>query len=453
MKSTLKNSRPTLVFGTTPDYIKRISIACLHDTLFIIDKKFMGSLYLENLDRQGLIFVDLDNSEKCLSEIVWHLNSRDINPSGIGCFDCEALIDASRLALKLNLPFPSVESITRARSKFESKKIWKTDDIRCPGALIADSHEQTLRYFQDMEGPVVIKPLSASGSELVFFCENETEIADAVDVISGQLAIRKSGPFYKKFPRVKETLFFDPSTHWVIEEYIHGTEFSCDFVLKDDELTIVRLTEKVKDMDQTFGSVLAYCIPANLPNDFSTGELVLFFKRAVKSLGFDHGWFMVDFIINEKGPCLIEVTPRPGGDSIPDLIEAATGKDILGIYLDFVSGRNNDINPIQYSSTPMASLNIFAPKSGIITELDFSDLINLHWLKKIYISKKINDRIVMPPHDYDSRKIGHCIVESKGPGDLKQKQHIIMEKINLTITDLEANPLVEAEAEAEAFIL
>lgn len=435
-----------MIFGTSPDYVARIFVNYIHDTFFIIDKKFMGAACLENLDRQHHIFVDLEIAEKCLSEIVWYLNSRNINPAGIGCFDCESLINASKLAVKLNLPFPSVKSIACARNKFGSKEIWKNNNITCPDALIADSIEQTVKFFKDVGKPVVIKPLSASGSELTFYCENENEVADAVNVISGQLAIRRSDPFYKKLPGMEKGLSFDPSTHWVVEEYIHGTEFSCDFVLKKDELTIVRLTEKVKDMDQTFGSVLAYCIPAGLPDDFSRAELALIFKMAVNSLGFDQGWFMVDFIINEKRPYIIEVTPRPGGDSIPDLLEAAAGEDILGVYLDFASGRINDINPIQYNSTPVASLNIYAPKAGIITALDCSGIIDLQWVKKIYISKSINDRVVLPPHDYDSRKIGHCIVDSKGPEDLKKKQQIVMERIKLVIRDLEAEPFIQTAA-------
>ena len=446
MKPSLKNRRPTLVFGTTPDYVKRISLNYLHDTFFIIDKKFLGDACLENLDRQNLLFADFDYSEKCLSEIVWYLSSRNINPAGVGCFDCESLINASRLAAKLNLFFPSVESISKARNKFESKEIWKTNNIKCPNALITDSIEQTMKFFKELGGdPAVIKPMSASGSELVFYCENEDDVADSVEEISWQLALRKTGPFYRKLPGAEEVPSFDPSTHWVVEEYIHGTEFSCDFVLKDDELTVIRLTEKVKDMEQTFGSMLAYCIPATLPVEFSTSELALIFKSAVKSLGFNHGWFMVDFIINEKGPFIIEVTPRPGGDSIPDLVESATGEDILGVYLDLISGRIHDINPIQYSSTPLASMNIFAPKAGIITELDCSDFIDLQWIKNIYISKSVNDMIILPPHDYDSRKIGYFIVESKGPEDLRQKQKILMEKINLTIADLKVDSYSETE--------
>ncbi len=385
------------------------------------------------LDRESLFFSDLDKPEIFLEDVVNFLKSKDIYPSGVGCFDCESLANASKLAAKLELPFPNVEAISKARNKFESKRIWTEKGIRCPIVSVAGDMKETLAFFNKVRKSVVIKPVSASGSELTFFCKNEKEISETVNIVTEQLLMRKSSPFFRKLPEVKGTRSVDPSAQWIVEEYISGTEFSCDFVLSENRVDIIRLTEKVKDDEQTFGSILAYCIPADLPEGFSLDEFASILNRAALSLGFNHGWFMVDFIICDNAPYLIEVTPRPGGDSIPDLYQTATGEDILGTYLDYISGRIEVIKPIEYRSKSLASINIYANDEGVITELDCSVIKDLPWVRKTFISKSINDIIILPPSDYDSRKIGHCIVHSKGFKDLKEKQQILLEMIGLSI--------------------
>jgi biotin carboxylase len=162
-------------------------------------------------------------------------------------------------------------------------------------------------------------------------------------------------------------------------------------------------------------------------------------KEAAHSLGFTWGWFMADFIIKDRKPYIIEITPRPGGDSIPDLIEVATGTDILNLYLDFISGETGEPNPIPFTSNSFASLNLYASREGYVTRLDTSQIGMIPWVKKLYLNKKIGDRIILPPLDYDSRKIGHCIISLESPNDLKEKQEILSKKMLLSICDHEGD--------------
>ena len=55
------------------------------------------------------------------------------------------------------------------------------------------------------------------------------------------------------------------------------------------------------------------------------------------------------------------MTPRPGGDSIPELVRAATGLDTLALYLDFVQGDFKEPKELSLPPESFASLNFFAP--------------------------------------------------------------------------------------------
>ena len=447
MKSAQKYRTPILIFGTSPDYVKRISAKYENDVLFIMDKNFQENDYIKDVDKGSLFFTDLDDFEKQIGSVVRYLFSKNIQPSGIACFDCESLINASRLAVKLDLPFPPVDGISKTRNKQQSKGIWEDHNIDCPKASIARNLKETMSFFQKLDNPVVVKPVSSSGSELTFYCRDKKQVADAVGIITQQLANRNSNPFFKKLPHEKGAKPVDPLTHWVVEEFIPGKEYSCDFIFREGEISVIRLTEKIRDYEQTFGSIMAYCIPANFPDGFSRKGFISTLKKAVSSLEITYGWFMADFIVNGNTPYILEITPRPGGDSIPDLIETATGKDILGMYLDFMSGRIKDIQPIEYNSKSLVSLNIYSPGPGIITELDFSSIETLPWVKKIYILRKIGDRIILPPLNYDNRTIGHAIIISSNRYDLKEKQRFLLGKIKLNLKEHEENPFIENKTE------
>jgi len=119
---------------------------------------------------------------------------------------------------------------------------------------------------------------------------------------------------------------------------------------------------------------------------------------------------MVDFIVHNGFPVIIEMAPRPGGDSIPDLVEIATGYDLLGMHLDIMSGKFQPPKTLPVPCESFASINLYAPREGIITRLDPSRIFSLPWVKAMFLKKNVGDRIILPPEDYDNRLLGYCII-------------------------------------------
>jgi biotin carboxylase len=415
--SSLYSLNPVVVVGTTPDYVARISRHYPHATLFILDFRHQNDPFLKGINTTALFFASLSDQGATLRSFQQYLSTRHISPMGIACFDCEYLVLASRLAADLHLPFPPVDAVLHSRNKLETRRLLKEAGIPSISAVAASGMEKTLHFFHTTQNPVVIKPLSGSGSELVFFCRNEDEIIKSVKIMKEQLPRRKENPLFYIIPSYDskqepslDRPFLDPCQTWLVEEYIPGPEYSCDFILSDDRVTIIRETGKVTAPDQTFGSVLAYTCPPTYPKGFSSQTLLHALGRACKALGFSWGYFMVDFIVQDLYPFIIELSPRPGGDSIPDLIKSATGCDTLDIYLDLVCGRPVHINPTPLQSRYVGSLNLYAPCKGRITSLDVSEMQRQQVVKGIYLKKKVGNRITLPPDDYDNRLLGYCIV-------------------------------------------
>jgi biotin carboxylase len=405
------SSSPMIVVGTTPDYVVRISRK-RHpgSVLFILDSRHLNHHLLSDLNRSILIFVDLEQYDETLISLKRHLSQVQVSNPGFACFDCESLIIASRLAHYFKSPFPSTEAILMTRSKFLSREVWRKAGLDNPRAVLASDIDETLRYFHRFKRDIVLKPISGSGSELVFRCIDEAGVRESVVIMEEQLEKRRCNPLFRPIKDPFTSITMDPCERWVVEEYVSGPEFSCDFMLHEDKITILRETGKIRAEDQTFGSVMAYTLPSVYPEGFRREDLYRVFLLAAKSLGYEWGHFMVDFIIRENGVVIIELAPRPGGDSIPDLLEAATGRDLLEEHLKIMAGQFDASMMASVPGPPYASINLFMPGSGLITDLNASEIMAQPQVKSVLLKKKVGDRVTLPPDDYDNRLVGNCIV-------------------------------------------
>jgi len=425
---------PVLVVGTTPDYVAKINDTYPDATLFITDPRFREDHRLKKIKPSAILFSPLDSFNETIQSVVQHLSACHVTARGIACFDCESLVLASRLACNLGRPFPPPEAIVRSRNKYEARKTWWQAGILSPRAIMASELKETIDFFRFIGKDMVLKPVSGSGSELVFHCGTEEDVRESVGIMKTQLPRRRSNPLFTLSPYPFSGYTpVDPCTSWIAEEFISGTEFSCDFVLQKGQVIILRETGKIKATDQTFGSVLAYTFPPQYPQGFSLDHLCQVLKLAAESLGYTWGHFMVDYIIHDNLPVMIEMTPRPGGDSIPDLIKIATGRDLLGMHMDIMSGRPIPANGFPKSLQTFFSVNIYAKEEGCITRLDTSRIISQPWVKALFLKKDVGDRIKLPPDDYDNRLIGYCVITQQPHDDVICLANRLQELLTISV--------------------
>ena len=401
---------PVVVVGTTPDYVARIHGAYPGRAFFVTDRRFRGHPDLERVPSSVLMWSDLEDLRGTVDAVSRRLAASGFGAAGVACFDCESLLTASRVARALGVRGLDPDAVTRARNKFVSRRLWRDAGVACPHVALATGREDTLSFLRRAGRSVVVKPLTASGSELLFLCADEEEVVSCAAVMERELALRPAQGLFRVPPSTDAGDPVDPRRVWVVEEYVPGPEFSCDFLLDAGCVTILRETGKVKAPGRPFGSVCAYTCPPAYPDGFSTSRLTQVLSKAATALGFTWGHFMVDYIIRDREPVLIETTPRPGGDAIPDLVESACGCDLIGMHLDIVSGRFRPCVPAR-PCRHLASIRLYCTEEGVVTELDASGLERLDRVRKVTLTRRPGDRVVLPPRDYDSRLLGHCIVE------------------------------------------
>ncbi len=424
--------RRTLVVGTTPDYIAYIYRQYPGRTLFLTDtSQREGSTEVRPDEASEIVYrlLDYEGVVKALEE---HLKVKNQSLGGITCYDCEWLSLAARLATHFGLSFPPLQSIRLSRDKFLSKKRWTDSGVRCPRVQLVPTGWHALRLFDSLSVPVVLKPPMGSGSELTFKCRDRYDLTTAFRMIKTGLAQRGQLPMY----HINSAGAGDcpPDQPVLAEEYIDGREYSADFIIDDDDVTLVRVAKKLRCDALSFGTTVAYLVPARLPGRIRNEELEVTLRRAAQALGITRAICMVDFIISDESIVLLELTPRIGGDCLPPLIRKCCGLDTIGLALDFAECRKYAI-PERSLWKEHVGMRFFANQGGVLAGVNCEKLAEDPSVKEIFIKRAPGHEITLPPEDYDSWLLGHVIFEPhpdicliRQCDDLREKIIINVEK-------------------------
>jgi len=407
----MKDKR-VIVVGTTGDYIGLIQKRFPQKALFITDPVERAKWLESAPDESSELLFDLSDLEGVGPALEEHLRRFDQRPSGITCYDCESMLLASRLARWLGLPFVSEEAVIMTRNKFLSKMLWMENDVSCPKAELISSLNDAVQFFDAQQRSIILKPLTGSGSELVFLCETREECLRAYRALKSGLADHPNRRMYRVQTSAAGTL--DPHDIFVAEEYVHGREYSCDFILEGGRVEIIRTARKVPALDQAPGTTQGYLVPAILPGGLSVESLSRQLLKASQSVGLERAMAMVDFIVHHDRAYILELTPRPGGDCLPELILRCSGFDIIGAALAFATGVSPAVPPPQNWSQ-LVGVRLLSRSAGVIKHIDTSRLANDSRIVSVEIRRRAGHEVILPPEDYESRLLGNVIFRPNRP--------------------------------------
>ncbi|MBF0531018.1 MAG: ATP-grasp domain-containing protein [Deltaproteobacteria bacterium] len=215
---------------------------------------------------------------------------------------------------------------------------------------------------------------------------------------------------------------------FLVEEYITGQEYSCDFFIEGDTVRIIRIARKWLKPDQAPGIAMAYQVPGKLPLGIDPEMFRETLRRAAQALGMERALCMLDFLVSSQRLVLLELAPRPGGDCLPPLIRASCGLDIIGLELDVAECRPWRV-PTPHEWQPLVGLRLFAPRAGTIAALDAGPLANDPRVRQVFLTRGPGDRVIHPPEDYQSRILGWAIFRPFNEATIEQECHDLHNKL------------------------
>lgn len=398
-----------LVVGTTSDYIEWIRRACPGRAFFVTDIVTRVQAEEPFPNQFEEVLTHLDDYALVKEDLQAHLAKWNISPNGIACFDCESLELAAFLAQEYALPYPTVESIRLCRDKYASKTLWQQHEVNCPQVRLVQSAKGVFDFLQTINSPCVIKPVSGSGSELVFKCNNNNDCEKWAGILLKELKDRE-----------RCRLYTDATSWFLAEEFIPGKEYSCDCIVRDTCVEIIRLTKKIHQKNKLVGTIKGYALRRYPPIDFSADVLEQTLLNGAKALGLSHAICMVDFLVCDSEIVLLEMTPRLGGDCIPNLLRRSGIFDPLIMALDFAQQRPL-VLPRRQMDREFLGLRLHASQNGKIIKIDTSRLEKDLRVKEIHLIRQPGHRIVMPPRDYESWYLGHVIFQANQGSTLEDQ--------------------------------
>jgi biotin carboxylase len=309
----------------------------------------------------------------------------------------------SRIAEKYGFIFPSVEQVTKARNKYLMKLSFLENEVPCAFGKRMDASEPiTEESICGLEFPLVIKPTDAFSSRGVAKVENFNEL--------------------KKFEQDARNFSSDNSV--IIEEFISGKEFSVESITFNGITHIIQYTEKIIT-GYPYTVEMGHIQPAVLvENEMEQIDKVVI--KAIAALGINNCASHTELMMTSKGPVIIEIGARLGGDYISSYLTLnSTGVNMDAAASDVAMGRLPDIQKKTGKSSGIFYFHL-GEKNRIIK-------INSERIKKIqeliHYGIQIGEGDIIPPLTDSSKRSGFFIITAESREELLTIRDSVEDKI------------------------
>ncbi|PVE64385.1 ATP-grasp domain-containing protein [Priestia megaterium] len=317
------------------------------------------------------------------------------------------------LQLKYQLPY---EASLRCRNKKMARQKLNEAGVGEVQYRLVTSDSNLESQLQGMDFPLIVKPSNDSGSKNVYLCKNESEITTAIKHI-----------VKSKKNIVGQTIDSDI----LIEEFLDGPEFSIESVTANGQTTIIGITKKLVT-PYPLSIEVGHDFPANL-NTNEENEIKRLVEQSLAALDVDFAVTHTEVKLTEKGPRIVEVNARPGGDEIPHLVKAVTGVDLKALAFLVTLGKGIDSIDLSSSTVPSASIRfLLANKEGKVyfdEQFQSASIKEQKWY--------VNDGESVQRTESNFNRLGYFIVYGDEQSPSCSKADSVEKELSITIK----NPL------------
>jgi biotin carboxylase len=257
---------------------------------------------------------------------------------GVFCYDEGLVWPAAHVSQALGLPGNTPETMAACRDKHATRAALATAGVPQPASVGVRSLDEAVAAADGIGYPVVLKPRGLAGSMGVVL------VPDRDGLAAGYAAAR--GISYPGVPEFEMGV--------LVEEFVDGPEISIDAVSFGGECTPLVLARKQTGFEPYFEET-GHLVDAADPL-LSDPVLVDALKRSHKAMGFHTGVTHTEFRLTERGPYLLEINARLGGDMIPYLGELVNGVDVAMAAADVAAGVRPDTTFTRQRSAGVAFL-------------------------------------------------------------------------------------------------
>lgn len=228
---------------------------------------------------------------------------------------------AAEIAAELGVEGIDPADIQVVRDKSAMRARLHTAGVRAPAFVVASSVDEAAAAGDTVGYPCVIKPTGMLGTIGVRRADSRQDLIDGYQQIVGET-----------LPMVERL----PGSTVVVEQYLHGKEFSAEGYVHNGQSVVLAITEKRLGPEPYFQQYGHFVRPADqVPGHEAVRD---YLEMVTKALGMRTGAFHAEYRVSEQGPTLIEIGARMGGDHIAEMVETVTGLSLAQASLAAAAG-------------------------------------------------------------------------------------------------------------------
>jgi predicted ATP-grasp superfamily ATP-dependent carboligase len=308
---------------------------------------------------------------------------------------------AAYAASLLHLTYNSPESVENCRSKLRQREVMQKAGLPVPEFFSFALTEPIDSLLQRVIFPCVLKPLRLAASQGVIRADNPAEFGAAVERIARLLTS----------PDIQVTREADLD-RLLVERHIPGTEVALEGVLDDGQLRVLALFDKPDPLEGPYFEESIYVTPSRLPEKIRQ-EISARAAQCVRALGLTEGPVHAEFRVNDQGPWVLEIAPRPIGGLCSRVLRFGPQRIFLEELLIRTALRLPG-SELQREPDAAGVMMIPVPRSGVLEEVQGTEeALAIAGICEIQITARLHDFIAAWPEG--SSYLGFIFARAKTP--------------------------------------
>lgn len=268
-------------------------------------------------------------------------------------------------------PYTSVKLLTQ---KDLFREFLLKNGFCCPMAKGFDSYEQALAEIDSFKFPIMVKPVDSSGSKGVVKVHSKDGLKQAVD----------------------EAMQYSRRKRIIIEEFIvkKGYQISGDGFSVDGNLVFTSYGNELYSDKGTREYVALGEFWPSLLTEEQKNKVDTELQRLISALGMKTSAYNIEVILDENDNVyVLELGPRNGGSYIPQLIQYATGVDLVEYTIKGYMGE--DISDLKMCTTTgiWSNYMIYSTEEGSFRGIWFDEKFKHNNLLNVYCTYDIGDKV------------------------------------------------------------
>lgn len=335
----------------------------------------------------GIQYADKYYNASTMDEDAVVAAAEDYQPDGIMTLATDMpMRGVAKASEKLNLHSINYVTALKATDKSLMIKAFKMFGVPSPWYFDVASFEELKVLEGKVTFPCIMKPTDNAGSH----------------------GVAKVNSFEELLEKYEYSHSNSRHGEVIVEEYLDGPEVSVEVMVVDGKVNILQITDKITTGAPHFVE-MGHTQPSQLPHE-TQQQIREVADMACKSIGIDKGPAHVEMKVTSRGPVMIELGARMGGDNITThLVPFSTGIDMVKATIMVALGEEPDIIPTLHCGS---AIRYFEVPFGTIKSIEGVDEAKMiPGVKQITFTKNIGEE--SKPIQCSNDRVGFVIAQGE----------------------------------------